>query len=181
MYKLKVLRRNLRQEARIKMVEDYVETTLIALKPDAVKRGIVGQIISVIENAGLKISGMKMVQATDQLLEQHYEEHVDKPFYEGLAEYMKQGPIVALAVEGVHAVENMRKIVGDTDAREAHPSTIRGRFAHMSIEHADEADTHYKNLIHASATKEEAEKELHIWFSDDELHDYRTVHEQEVM
>ncbi len=163
------------------MADDYVETTFVALKPDAVKRGIVGDIIATIENAGFKISGMKMVQATDQLLEQHYEEHVDKPFYEGLAEYMKQGPIVALAIEGVHAVENLRKIVGDTSAKDAHPSTIRGRFAHMSMDHADESGTHYKNIIHASATLEEAKKELGIWFSDEELHDYRHAHEDEVM
>ncbi|MFB6213078.1 MAG: nucleoside-diphosphate kinase [Candidatus Nanohaloarchaea archaeon] len=163
------------------MTDNYVETTFVALKPDAVKRGLVGEIISVVEDAGFKISGMKMVRATDQLLEQHYEEHVDKPFYEGLAEYMKEGPIVALAVEGVHAVENLRKIVGDTSAREAHPSTIRGRFGHMSMEHADAAGKNYKNLIHASATPEEAEKELDIWFEDEELHDYRTAHEEEVM
>jgi len=163
------------------MADEYVETTFVALKPDAVKRGIVGDIISAIENAGFKIAGMKMVQATDQLLEQHYEEHVDKPFYDGLAEYMKQGPIVAIAVEGVHAVENLRKIVGDTSARDAHPATIRGRFAHMSMEHADEAGRHYKNIIHASEDREAAEKELEIWFSDEELHDYRHAHEEEVI
>lgn len=161
-------------------MSDHVETTFVALKPDAVKRGLVGKIIGVIEEAGFKIAGIKMVEATDELLEQHYEEHVDKPFYEGLAEYMKQGPIVAIAVEGVHAVENLRKIVGDTSAKEAHPATIRGRFAHMSMEHADAAGTHYKNLIHASATPEEAEKELGIWFGDKELHEYRTAHEEEV-
>ncbi len=140
-----------------------------------------GDIISTIENAGFKISGMKMVQATDQLLEKHYEEHVDKPFYESLADYMKEGPVVAMAVEGVHAVENLRKIVGDTDASEAHPATIRGRFAHMSMEHADEAGRNYKNIVHASATSEEAEKELDIWFEDEELHDYRTAHQEEVI
>lgn len=160
---------------------EYVETTFVALKPDAVKRGIVGEIVSVIEDAGFKISGMKMVQADDQLLEKHYQEHVDKPFYEGLAEYMKQGPIVAIAVEGVHAVENLRKIVGETDASEAHPATIRGRFAHMSMDHADDAGRLYKNLVHASATKEEAKRELDIWFEETELHDYRHAHEGEVM
>lgn len=162
-------------------MSDYVETTFVALKPDAVKRGITGDIISTIERAGFKIAGLKMIQATDQLLEEHYEEHVDKPFYESLADYMKEGPIVAMAVEGAHAVENLRKIVGDTDAREAHPATIRGRFAHMSMEHADSADKNYKNIIHASATKEEAEKELKIWFDDSEIHDYRVAHEDEVM
>jgi nucleoside-diphosphate kinase len=161
-------------------MSEYVNRTFVALKPDAVKRGIVGDIISQIEDAGFKIMGMKMVQATDQLLEQHYEEHVDKPFYDGLAEYMKQGPIVALTVEGVHAVENLRKIVGDTDASEAHPATIRGKYAHMSMDHADDAGRLYKNIIHASATEEEAEKEIGIWFSEEELHEYENTFEEQV-
>lgn len=158
----------------------YVNRTFVALKPDAVKRGITGEIISQIEDAGFKIMGLKMVQATDQLLEQHYEEHVDKPFYDDLAQYMKQGPIVAMVVEGVHAVDNLRKIVGDTDASEAHPATIRGKYAHMSMDHADEAGRHYKNIIHASATEEEAEKEIGIWFTEDELHEYEHAFEDEV-
>ncbi|WP_414837987.1 nucleoside-diphosphate kinase [Candidatus Nanosalina sp. VS9-1] len=161
-------------------MSEYVERTFVALKPDAVKRGITGEIISQIEDTGLKIMGLKMVQATDQLLEQHYEEHVDKPFYEGLAEYMKEGPIVAMVVEGVHAVENMRKIIGDTDAKDAHPATIRGQYAHMSMDHADESGGLYRNIIHASATAEEAEKEVGIWFSEDELHEYQSSVESEV-
>ncbi len=161
-------------------MSEYVERTFVALKPDAVKRGIVGDIISQIENTGMKIVGLKMVQATDQLLEQHYEEHVDKPFYEGLAEYMKDGPIVAMVVEGVHAVDNMRKLIGDTDAREAHPATIRGQYSHMSMDHADEAGRLYRNIIHASAEKDEAEKEVNIWFEEEELQDFEQAHEQEV-
>jgi len=161
-------------------MSEHVERTFVALKPDAVKRGITGEIISTIEDTGMKIMGMKMVQATDQLLEQHYEEHVEKPFYDGLAEYMKDGPIVALVVEGVNAVENMRKIIGDTDASEAHPSTIRGQYAHMSMDHADDAGNLYRNIIHASATKEEAEKEVGIWFAEEELHDYQNAFENEV-
>ena len=159
---------------------EHVNRTFVALKPDAVKRGIVGEITSQIEDTGLKIMGMKMVQATDQLLEEHYSEHVDKPFYEGLAEYMKDGPIVAMVIEGVHAVENMRKIIGDTDAAEAHPATIRGKYAHMSMDHADDAGNLYRNIIHASATQEEAEKEIGIWFSEDELHEYKHAFEDEV-
>ena len=161
-------------------MSEHVETTFVALKPDAVKRGIVGEILTIVERAGFKISGMKMVQATDQLLEQHYEEHVDKPFYEGLADYMKEGPIVAIAVEGVHAVENMRKIIGETSAKDSHPGTIRGRYGHMSMDHADAADRTYKNLIHASEDLEAAEKELTIWFTDEELHDFQLAHEDEV-
>lgn len=161
-------------------MSEHVETTFVALKPDAVKRGISGEIISIIENSGMKIVGAKMVQATDDHLERHYSEHVDKDFYDGLAEYMKQGPIMALAVEGVHAVKNMRKIVGDTSAREAHPATIRGKFGHMSMEHADDAGTHYKNLVHASEDLEAAEEELGIWFDDDEIFDFQLAHEDEV-
>lgn len=159
-------------------MSEHVERTFVALKPDAVKRGLVGEITQRLEDAGFKIMGMKMVQATDQLLERHYEEHVDKPFYEGLAEYMKQGPVVAMVLEGVHAAENLRKIVGDTDASEAHPATIRGRFGHMSMEHADDAGRTYKNLVHASEPGE-AEREIEIWFEEEELHEYATVHEDE--
>ncbi len=159
-------------------MSEHVERTFVALKPDAVKRGLVGEITQRLEDAGFKIMGMKMVQATDQLLERHYEEHVEKPFYEGLAEYMKQGPVVAMVLEGVHAAENLRKIVGDTDASEAHPATIRGRFGHMSMEHADDAGRTYKNLVHASEPGE-AEREIEIWFEEDELHEYATVHEDE--
>lgn len=158
---------------------EYVERTFVALKPDAVKRGLVGEITARFEDAGFKISGLKMVQATDQLLEKHYEEHVDKPFYDDLADYMKEGPVVAMVLEGVHAAENVRKIVGETSAREAHPGTIRGKYAHMSMEHADEAGSTYKNIIHASEPGE-AEREIEIWFEEDELHDYETVHESEV-
>lgn len=160
-------------------MSEHVERTFVALKPDAVKRGIVGDIISRFEDAGFKICGMKMVQATDQLLEQHYEEHVDKPFYDGLAEYMKSGPIVALVLEGVHAAENLRKIVGDTDASEAHPSTIRGQYGHMSMDYADDAGRLYKNLVHASVPGE-AEDEIEIWFEEEELHDYESAHEEHV-
>jgi nucleoside-diphosphate kinase len=157
----------------------YIERTFVAIKPDAVKRGLVGEIVSRLEESGFKIMGMKMVQATDQLLEKHYEEHVDKPFYDGLAEYMKQGPIVAMVLEGVHAQENVRKIVGDTSNREAHPATIRGRYAHMSMDHADAEGTNYKNIIHA-AESGEAEREIEIWFEESELHEYETVQEEEV-
>ncbi len=157
----------------------YVERTFVAIKPDAVKRGLIGKITSRFEEAGFKIMGMKMVQATDQLLEQHYEEHVDKPFYDDLAEYMKQGPVVAMVLEGVHAAENIRKIVGDTSARDAHPSTIRGQYGHMSMDHADESDTKYKNLVHASEPGE-ADREIEIWFEEDELHDYEHTDEEQV-
>jgi len=161
-------------------MSEQVETTFVGLKPDTVKRGLIGEIISIIEDAGFKIIGIKMVEADDDRLEQHYEEHIDKDFYERLNEYMKQGPFVALAVEGVEAVENLRKMVGDTNPKDAHPATIRGRFSHMSFAHADGTGSLHKNIVHASATPEEAEEELGIWFDQDEIFDYSHAHEEEV-
>lgn len=160
-------------------MSEHIETTFVGLKPDTVKRGLVGEIVSIIEDAGFKIVGMKMVEADDEILEQHYEEHLEKDFYDRLAEYMKQGPIVALAVEGVEAVENLRKLVGETNPKDAHPATIRGKYSHTSFAHADGSGRLHKNLIHASATVEEAEEELDIWFEDEELFDYRVAHEDE--
>jgi nucleoside-diphosphate kinase len=162
------------------MSEEFeeVEQTFVALKPDTVKRGLIGEIISRFENAGFKICGMKMVWATDELLEDHYEEHVEKDFYERLAEYMKKGPVVAMVLEGVNAVENVRKIVGETDPTEADPSTIRGSYGHISFAHADGSGRLHKNLIHASAEPEEAEKEISIWFDDDEIHEFETAQEE---
>ncbi|MFB6192910.1 MAG: nucleoside-diphosphate kinase [Candidatus Nanohaloarchaea archaeon] len=157
---------------------EHVEKTFVALKPDSVKRGLIGDIISRFEDAGFKISGMKMVWATDDLLEEHYSEHVDKDFYDRLVEYMKKGPVVAMVLEGVNAVENVRKIVGETDPTEADPSTIRGSYGHMSFDHADSSGSLHKNLIHASAEPEEAEEEIDIWFEEEEIHDFKTAQEE---
>ena len=159
-------------------MSDQIERTFVALKPDTVKRGITGKIIDIFEEAGFKIVGMKMVWADEEVLQDHYSEHVDKDFYERLEEYMSSGPIVAMVVEGVEAVKNTRKIVGETDPREADPSTIRGKFAHMSFEHADGSGRLHKNIIHASAEKDEAEEEISIWFDDEELHDFESAHEE---
>ena len=155
----------------------HIERTFVALKPDTVKRGLTGEIITTFEEAGFKIVGMKMVWAEEDILKEHYSEHVEKDFYERLEEYMSSGPIIAMVLEGVNAVKNVRKIVGDTDPRQAGPSTIRGRFGHMSFDHADSTGRLHKNLIHASAEKDEAEEEIKIWFDDDELQDYDQPHE----
>ena len=150
----------------------HMERTFVALKPDAVQRGITGQIIHRLERSGMRLAGMKMVQADDKILEKHYSEHVDKEFYNGLKEFMQEGPIIAMVWEGVNAVENVRKLVGETAPKEAMPGTIRGDFAHMSFAHADDEGKAVKNLIHASGEKEEAEKEVSIWFDDSEMHAY---------
>ncbi|MDY6773857.1 MAG: nucleoside-diphosphate kinase, partial [Candidatus Nanohaloarchaea archaeon] len=112
------------------------------------------------ERAGLRIAALKMVQATDEVLQEHYSEHVDKEFYDSLAEFMKEGPVIAGVVEGVEAVSVVRKLVGATEPYEASPGTIRGDFSHMSREHADEKDKAVKNIIHAAGNPEEAEEEI---------------------
>ena len=161
-------------------MDEHIERTFVALKPDTVRRGITGEIITTFEEAGLKMIGMKMVWADEDLLQGHYSEHVDKDFYERLEEYMKSGPVIAMVLEGVNAVKNVRKIVGDTDPREASPATLRGRFAHMSFAHADESESLHKNIIHASAELDEAEKEIDLWFDEEEVHSYEQAHEEEV-
>ena len=161
-------------------MDEHIERTFVALKPDTVRRGITGEIMTTFEEAGFKVIGMKMVWADEDLLEEHYSEHVDKDFYERLEEYMKSGPVIAMVLEGVNAVKNVRKIVGETDPREASPATIRGRFAHMSFAHADESGSLHKNIIHASAELDEAEKEIDLWFDDEEVHSYEQAHEEEV-
>lgn len=154
-------------------MKEHLERTFVALKPDAVQRGITGQIIQRLERSGMRLSAMKMVQADDEILEEHYSEHVDKEFYKGLRDFMKEGPIIAMVWEGVNAVENVRKLVGETAPKEAKPGTIRGDFAHMSFAHADDEGKAVKNLIHASGEKDEAEEEVKIWFNDSEIQDYK--------
>ncbi|MCJ7478580.1 MAG: nucleoside-diphosphate kinase [Candidatus Nanohaloarchaeota archaeon QJJ-7] len=156
-------------------MEGKIERTFIALKPDAVQRGIVGEVMDRLERAGLRIAALKMVQASDEVLEEHYSEHVDKDFYDSLAEFMKEGPVIAGVVEGVEAVAVVRKIVGATEPYEAAPGTIRGDFSHMSMEHADERGKAVKNIIHAAGNPEEAEEEISIWFDEEEIHQYERV------
>ncbi|MFP4038608.1 MAG: nucleoside-diphosphate kinase [Candidatus Nanohaloarchaea archaeon] len=161
-------------------MDEHIERTFVALKPDTVRRGIMGEILTTFEEAGFKVIGMKMVWADEEILQEHYSEHVDKDFYDRLEEYMSSGPVVAMVLEGVNAVKNVRKIVGETDPREASPATIRGRFAHMSFAHADESGSLHKNIIHASAEPEEAEEEIEIWFDEEELHSYDQPREKDL-
>ncbi len=161
-----------------------MERTLIILKPDAVKRGIVGDIISRFERAGLKIIGTKMIRPDYDQFYHHYEgiskmisRRGEKPFNVTL-EMMQSGPVVAFVLEGLSAVGTVRKMVGDTEPQKALPGTIRGDYAHMGFGHADERGVGVPNLIHASGDPEEAEQEIAHWFSDSELFEYNTVHEE---
>lgn len=154
-----------------------IEQTFVALKPDAVQRGLIGEIIKRFENAGLKISAMKMVWVTPEFSKKHYKDHVEKKFYKGLEDFIVQGPVIGMVIEGVSSIETVRKIVGPTEPKSAMPGTIRGDFSHHSYSYADKKGIAIKNLIHASGNKQDAEYEINLWFTKDEIHDYKTVHE----
>ncbi len=160
-----------------------MERTLIVLKPDAVKRGIIGEIITRFERVGLKIVGCKMIRPGRD----HYYEH-----YEGISKMatrrgqkaldvtlsmMEEGPVIAFVLEGVEAVSLVRKMVGTTEPKEATPGTVRGDYAHISFGYADKNGVGIPNIIHASGDPKEAEQEINHWFSDSELFDYETVYE----
>lgn len=155
-----------------------LERSLVLLKPDAVQRNLSGRIISRFEDAGLKIVGMKMIWVSNDFAKKHYAAHVKKSFYPGLEKFITAGPVIAMVIEGLHAVEAVRKIVGPTEPRTAPPGTIRGDFAHHSYEFTDKKGIAIKNLIHASGTKEEAKTEVELWFKPEEIHSYKTVHEE---
>ncbi len=157
-----------------------VERTLVLLKPDAVQRALMGEIIQRLEKAGLKIVAMKMVWVDSDFAKKHYAEHVEKPFYPGLESLITMGPILAMTVEGVEAIATIRKMVGSTEPKSAAPGTIRGDYAHVSYGHADEKGIGIKNLIHASANESDAKKEIALWFEDQEIHSYKTVHDMHI-
>jgi nucleoside-diphosphate kinase len=160
-----------------------MERTLIILKPDAVQRAIVGDIISRFERVGLKIIGMKMVRPDREHYHSHYEEvsklisRRGQEVFDVNLEFMMAGPVVALVLEGIGAVELVRKMVGETEPATAQPGTIRGDYSHISFSHANSIGTGIPNLIHASGDKKEAEEEVRLWFSDEELYSYETAHE----
>ena len=160
-----------------------MERTLIVLKPDALKRGIVGEILSRFEKAGLKIVGTKMMQPDYDHYYHHYEkigEMISRRGQEAFdvtLEFMQDGPVIAVVLEGIEAVSLVRKIVGTTEPKAALPGTIRGDYAHISFEYANGIGVSIPNLIHASGDPKEAKKEIAHWFSEAELFDYKTVHE----
>jgi nucleoside-diphosphate kinase len=139
------------------------ERTLVLLKPDAVQRQLVGQLLGRFEARGLKIVGLKLVAVSRELAERHYAVHREKPFFAGLVEFITSSPLVAVALEGPGAVALARAMIGSTRPPEAAPGTIRGDLA---IETA-------QNLVHASDGPETAAAELALWFRPDELVSYR--------
>ncbi|MEN9927753.1 MAG: hypothetical protein RJB27_829 [Actinomycetota bacterium] len=134
------------------------EKTLILVKPDGVRRGLVGEVISRIETKGYAIDALRMLQADAALLEKHYAEHVGKPFYEPLVEFMMSGPIVAIVASGNRVIEGFRSLAGVTDPTVAAPGTIRGDLAR------DQGTKVLQNLVHGSDSPESAAREIQIFF-----------------
>jgi len=139
-----------------------MERTLIILKPDAVQRGLCGEIITRFEKKGLQIVGMKLMQISRQLAETHYAPHKEKPFYPGLVRFMTSSPVIVIALQGKGAIEVSRKMMGATFGFKAEPGTIRGDYGVSST----------FNLIHGSDSSESAQRELALFFKPEELLDW---------
>ena len=135
------------------------EKTFVMIKPDAVKRGLIGEIVSRFERKGLKIKALKMVKLTRERAEQLYSVHRDKPFFNDLVEFITSGPVVAMVLEGDSAISVVRLLIGSTDARKAAPGTIRGDFA-LDIQ---------ENVVHASDSPESFEREYRVFFTPEEI------------
>ena len=173
------------------------ERTLVLLKPDAVSRGIVGEIVTRFEKVGLRIAAMKMLYATKEQLEDHYfkddewlirkgkdiiknkgypatydPKKAGKEIVDGLVKDMMLSPIIALVLEGHNAVKVVRKICGPTNVEDALPGTIRGDYSHDTYLLANVSDRPILTIVHASGDLADAQKEVKIWFSDDEIYDY---------
>jgi nucleoside-diphosphate kinase len=139
-----------------------MERTLVLLKPDCVQRRLMGQVLTRLENKGLNIVAMKMLRVTPELAREHYAEHVEKPFYPGLEQFITGAPVVALIVQGPEAIRVVREMLGATSGLKAAPGTIRGDFS----------SSRQMNLVHASDGPEAAKKEIELYFREDEIHDF---------
>jgi nucleoside-diphosphate kinase len=139
-----------------------VQRTLVLIKPDAVQRSLSGKIISRLENKGLKLVGIKLIHVDEILASKHYGEHIGKPFYNSLVEFITSSPVIALAVEGDNSVQVVRNLMGATNPVDSLPGTIRG----------DYGLTIGMNLIHGSDSEDSANRELAIFFNDSELINY---------
>jgi nucleoside-diphosphate kinase len=135
------------------------ERTLVLVKPDALARGLAGEIVNRLEQRGLAIKGAKLVQVDHELAKRHYAEHTEKPFFGELVEFITSAPTLALVVEGESAIRVVRTTIGATNPTEAAPGTIRGDLALAMPD----------KLVHGSDSAESAEREIGLWFSDDEL------------
>lgn len=148
--------------SQTRQTDSNEQRSLVLIKPDAIQRGLAGEIISRLERRGLKIVAMKMLQMDKDLAERHYAIHKGKSFFDDLVDFITSSPIIALIFQGKDAVQVVRKTMGETDPAKAAPGTIRGDLG-LDIEH---------NLIHGSDSPENAAKEMGLFFSEDEISDY---------
>jgi len=144
-----------------------MEQTYIMIKPDGVQRGLIGEVVSRIENRGLKVAAMRMNVMSEESAKEHYKEHVERPFFGSLIEYVTSGPSVSMVIKGKNAVVIMRAVNGATNPVEALPGTIRGDFA---VETG-------RNVVHASDSPESAQREIAIHFKESEVTSYSKVDE----
>lgn len=162
-----------------------MERTLIVLKPDAVQRGLIGEILSRFEKVGLKVVGMKMLKPSRDHYYYHYEtigqviSRRGQDVFDVTLDFMMEGPVVAVVLEGIEAAELVRKMVGATEPKTAQPGTIRGDYSHISYHYANNVSkSSIPNVIHASGDAAEAKLEISHWFTEAELFDYENVHER---
>ncbi len=189
------------------MVE-IIEKTFVMVKPDGVQRGLTGEIIRRFEQRGLKLIAMKMVWVDEELVKKHYpddevwlksvgvktkksyeqkgvkvketELEIGKRIRDYLKGYITSGPVIAMVIEGPHAISQVRKIVGSTSPHEAMPGTIRGDFSVDSYQMADPNERSIINLVHSSGDEKEAKNELSVWFNPKEMHTYKRVDEHAI-
>ncbi len=159
-----------------------MERTLIILKPDTIQRGIIGEIITRFERAGLKVVAMKMVAPDELHFHKHYEgisnliSRWGEDIYNVTLKQMTETPVIAFVLEGIESVEHVRKMVGTTDPKDSAPGTIRGDYTHITRAYTNPIGATLPNILHASGNSEEAEKEIVLWFSEDEIYgDYETA------
>jgi nucleoside-diphosphate kinase len=180
-----------------------MQRTLVVLKPDAVQRSLIGEIISRFERVGLKIVAMKMLVPSDELVRQHYtddlvpimgnkttkdwdawgiayeksKDQIGREVLRATRDFMRSSPVVAIVLEGDHVVEIVRKMIGSTGPKDSAPGTIRGDYAHVALGRASLANKGGANLVHASGSPEEAENEIALWFPDEAMLQYKLSHE----
>ena len=180
-----------------------MEQTLVIMKPDAIQRGLIGEILARFEKVGLKIVAMKMMLPDHDLLVKHYPDElvpivgnktkkdwesagIERPesvdeigrmIVDATREFMRSTPVIVMILEGGHAVEITRKLVGSTGPKDSLPGTIRGDFAHLSLGRASLAKKGAANLVHASGSVDEARHEISLWFKPEEIYEYTTAHE----
>ena len=144
-----------------------MERTFVMVKPDGVQRGIIGQVMECFESKGLKLVAAKFMRIDEELASKHYGEHIGKPFYEPLVKFITSGPVLAMVWEGKNSISTVREIVGKTNPADAGPGTIRG----------DYGMTTGRNIIHASDSPASAEREINLFFQENEVLDYTRIDE----